>query len=183
MRESALAAVEQLGRAGAVVDDIRMDLDFNATFQAHRAIQLTEMAWWHRREGLVDRMDLYQRGTRDYIERGLAVRAVDYYDAIQVRRLARERMTARLDEVDILVSPTTSAPAPPLREQSTGQPAWQSPWSLTGFPSITLPIGLTADGLPTGIQLGAAPWQEARLLNIAAWVEKTLDARLPPPAI
>lgn len=183
MRQSTLAAVERLARAGAVVDDTRLDLDFDTTFRAHRAMQLSEMAWWHQREGLLERMDLYQRATREFLERGLAVSGVEYYDALQVRRGARARIAARLREVDILVSPTTSAPAPPLSEQSTGQPAWQSPWSLTGFPSITLPTGLTPDGLPTAIQLGAAEWQEAKLLSIAAWVEQALDVHLPPPRI
>jgi aspartyl-tRNA(Asn)/glutamyl-tRNA(Gln) amidotransferase subunit A len=146
-------------------------------------MQTSEMAWWHQGEGLTQRIDRYQRGTREFIEHGLTVRGVEYFDAVQVQRLARERIAARLRQVDVLVSPTASAVAPPLSEESTGQPAWQSPWSFTGFPSVSLPTGLSPDGLPTAIQLGLGPWQEARLLSIAAWVEQTLDVRLPPPRI
>ncbi len=182
MRQGTLAAIERLSRAGAVVDELHLPVDFDAMFEAHRSMQLSEMASWHKHAGLLDRMDLYQSRTREFLERGLTVSGVDYYDGERLRRATRAKFEARLREVDVLVSPTTSALAPPLSLSSTGEPAWQSPWSFIGFPSITLPTGQASNGLPTGIQLGAGAWQEAKLLRVAAWVEGALGVHLPAPA-
>jgi hypothetical protein len=48
------------------------------------------------------------------------------------------------------------------------------PFSLTGFPALALPSGVTADGLPTSVQLVAAPFDEARLLSLAADLQRQL---------
>jgi len=51
--------------------------------------------------------------------------------------------------------------------------------SLTGCPALSLPCGFTAQGLPVGLQLVAAPRDEGRLLNLAARLEAALDVRPP----
>jgi aspartyl-tRNA(Asn)/glutamyl-tRNA(Gln) amidotransferase subunit A len=183
MRRSALAALERLAKAGAAVDEVRLDVDFDATFKAHRAIQGPEMASWHKQEGLLAHMERYKSGTRAALERALSFSGVDYYDGKRLRQATREQLRGRLQEVDVLVSPTTSAPAPALSANSTGDPAWQSPWTLIGFPSITLPTGQTPTGLPTGLQLGGPAWQEAKLLGVARWAERALGVRMPVPTI
>ena len=58
---------------------------------------------------------------------------------------------------------------------------FQSPWSFTGFPSISIPVGLAGNGLPLGAQLASAPLQEARLLAAAHWAEQALGVELIPP--
>ncbi|MSQ23550.1 MAG: amidase [Chloroflexi bacterium] len=181
VREAALATVERLAKAGAIIDEVQMEVNFDETFEAHRAMQMSEMVWWHRREGLLDHMERYRERTADFLGRGTAVTGADYVGAGQVLEVTRSSFAERLQEVDVLVSPTTSGLAPPLTAGSTGDPAWQSPWSFVGFPSITLPTGFGPGHLPIGIQLGASPWQEAKLLRIAYWVERTLGVSLPTP--
>lgn len=49
--------------------------------------------------------------------------------------------------------------------------------SVTGSPAITVPVALTKqEGLPLGIQLAAAPMQEARLLAVAHVLERAVQA-------
>ena len=47
--------------------------------------------------------------------------------------------------------------------------------SLTGCPAISIPCGYSREGLPVGIQVVAKPYQERRLLQVAAWIENILD--------
>jgi aspartyl-tRNA(Asn)/glutamyl-tRNA(Gln) amidotransferase subunit A len=48
------------------------------------------------------------------------------------------------------------------------------PFSLTGHPAMTLPTGLAGNGLPIGVQLVGAYWDEATLLRVGAFVEAEL---------
>ena len=58
--------------------------------------------------------------------------------------------------------------------ESTGDASFNSPWSLCGFPSMTVPSGLMAEGLPVGLQLVAGPFGEGGLLEAAGWCEEVL---------
>ena len=57
----------------------------------------------------------------------------------------------------------------------SGDSSLQAPWSQIGLPAISLPSGLSSDGLPIGTQLAAAWFDEERLLAVARWVEDRLD--------
>ena len=84
---------------------------------------------------------------------------------------------ALLAEVDAIVSPTAAetafafdTPAPP------GQADLTAPANFAGAPALSLPMGLSSDGLPMALQLMTAPGAEARLLALAAAVEAQLPA-------
>ena len=72
--------------------------------------------------------------------------------------------------------PVTSTTAP-RGLSSTGSSVFNQPWSVAGFPAISLPTGLDAKGLPFGVQMAAQPYDEEGLLNVAAWCEKILAFR------
>jgi amidase len=93
----------------------------------------------------------------------------------------------------ILALPTTILPPFDIRQryptEAGGQRFstyfdWAAPTlciSLTGCPALSLPCGLTPDGLPVGLQLVAAPRDEARLLAFARELEERLDLQPRPP--
>ena len=56
----------------------------------------------------------------------------------------------------------------------TGSPAFNAPWSLTGLPSITVPMGLAPNKLPLGLQLIGTPYNEWNILEVAGWCEEKL---------
>jgi Asp-tRNA(Asn)/Glu-tRNA(Gln) amidotransferase A subunit family amidase len=88
-------------------------------------------------------------------------------------------MARSLAHVDALLLPTATDVAP--TRETTGDTSLQAPFSLVGFPSLSLPSGLLQpEGLPLAIQLVAPAWQEAKLLGIGHWCESQL-ARLPAP--
>ncbi|HUQ42292.1 MAG TPA: amidase [Candidatus Limnocylindrales bacterium] len=80
---------------------------------------------------------------------------------------------------DAILTPPTTGEAP--LADSTGDPRFCSRWSLTGAPAITIPTGLGPNGLPLGLQLVAAPGDDARLLSAAVWVEAILPSPGSPP--
>ncbi|HYN16904.1 MAG TPA: amidase family protein [Actinomycetes bacterium] len=97
-----------------------------------------------------------------------------------------ERVLARyrswFEDYDVLLTPTLAAP--PLRVGAyqgkglartlfglTAYMPFCPPLNLVGFPAASVPAGTSADGLPLGIQLAAAPGGEALLLSLARQFE------------
>ena len=87
-------------------------------------------------------------------------------------------MEEMLEELDCLLMPTASDVAPD--PSSTGENWYQGVWSLFGFPSISLPSGLSRERLPLAVQLVASPFREDTLLSAAAWAETVLGP-MPSP--
>ena len=66
---------------------------------------------------------------------------------------------------------------------STGDPVMNGPWTLTNFPTMTLPHALSTDGLPIGVQLTGPPLQELALLEIAKQIEAIVNFSARPHLI
>ena len=97
-----------------------------------------------------------------------------------------------LSGVDALVTPTTPLPAARIGEDAETDLGGKKvntfftfikdcdPVSVAGFPAISVPAGLTAAGLPVGVQLVGRPWEERRLLGIAYAYEQGTGHARPP---
>ena len=104
-----------------------------------------------------------------------------YLHAQRLRRRLSAETHIALAGLDALLLPTASNVAPD--PSTTGDPAFQAPWSLLGLPSITLPSGLSDEGLPFAVQLVAARLAEPSLLRAARWCERTLAFDARPPGL
>ncbi len=97
---------------------------------------------------------------------------------------------------DLLLSPTVIEPAVPLDslwppadrpwalvDRMAAHMALVEPWNATGQPAISLPLGWSAEGLPVGVQLVAAPGREDVLLRVAAQLEQARPWHARRPAL
>lgn len=169
---------ELLGGAGAEVEETRLPESFKAVHAAHRIIMMTEAAAFHE-EAFQIRMGDYRPNLWGLVATGLLVPASTYLKAQRIRGLFIRETAAAMEGFDCLMTPAATVPAPKGLE-STGDPAFNSPWSLCGLPSITVPSGLTGDGLPLGIQLVGRPFDEGRVLRVARWCERTIGFGYEP---
>ena len=171
VRRITSGAVERLARAGAAVEDAKLPPSFAAVHAAAYLISRSDTASIHA-ERFASKADLYRPAIRAAIEMGMLIPGDLYVRSLRVRGQFRREMAPLLERFDVLLTPTTPTPAP--AGMATGDPSFQLPWSLSGLPSITVPCGLTASGLPLGIQLISALFTEPRLLSAAAWCEDVL---------
>ena len=170
-------AVNRLARAGAAVDEAKLPPTFRAVHAAAYLITRSDTASIHA-ERFAQKADLYRPAIRSAIEMGMLIPGDLYVRALRIRRQFRRELSPLLDRFDVLLTPTTPAPAP--EGMATGDPQFQVPWSLSGLPSITMPCGVTTSGLPLGIQLVSGTFTEATLLAAAAWCEDVLGQAAAP---
>ena len=121
----------------------------------------------------------YPPFVKERIEAGLQTTACDYVTAVRQRIDFQRVLFEIIRGLDGVLTPTAPSTAP-KGLASTGSPVFCVPWSMSGFPSITLPSGMDRHRLPLAIQIGATPGQEKELLKMAAWIEKQLQFASEP---
>src|SRR5665213_567211 len=84
------------------------------------------------------------------------------------------KLSSLLASVTVLLTPTTGAPAP-AGQGSTGDWRFNIPFSASGHPAITLPCGMSNDGLPIGVQAVAAHAHEDRLFAVGKLFQRHSD--------
>lgn len=172
------ATADRLARAGARVTEIKLPASFSGIHDAARAVLEGEVATYHEARYRAHAAE-YRPRTRALIEAGLAQRAVTYVTAQRVRAQFRADAMSLLAGVDALLSPAAPSTAPQGLE-STGDPWFCAPWTTIGVPSISLPAGVEAEGLPHAIQLVGAGDAEDELLAVASWCEGVLGLGAAP---
>jgi aspartyl-tRNA(Asn)/glutamyl-tRNA(Gln) amidotransferase subunit A len=129
----------------------------------------------------------------------MTISAVDYIQAMRVRKPARLAMDKLLGQYDALIGPTSASVAAsvhgtfagrgdpgPGRPSESGAPrtvALTGPGNVIGVPAISVPNGFGQHGLPTGMQFMGSAWSEDVLIDIAVAYQKRTDWHKRHPAI
>ena len=175
----ALEAVERVAQAFNVKDYVILP-------EAHRAraaafvITACEGANLHFNQ-LRSRPDDFDPATRDRFLAGTMIPASWYIQAQRFRRWFRQRVREVFQNVDVILAPTTPCPAPLIGQKTMildGEEIlvrphlglFTQPLSFIGLPIISVPIQ-RPNSLPLGVQLIAAPYNEALILRVAAVLE------------
>ncbi len=172
-------AERALRRAGAPLKELALPAGFAEVLARHRVVMAVEAAQFHEPR-LRRHPEDYGPNIRSLLEEGLATPAPEYARTKEHQARLKEEVLAGFEGVDALLTPATRGPAPDA--STTGDPAFNSPWSYTGFPTVSIPAGWSTGGLPLAIQLVGPPWAEAELLAAAEWCEQALgvEVRTPP---
>jgi Asp-tRNA(Asn)/Glu-tRNA(Gln) amidotransferase A subunit family amidase len=147
---------------------------------AHRLVMAVEAATYHEKR-LARHPDDYPPRIRELIEEGIASRGTAYSMALgfqdELQRVASS-MLGRGNRRVIAVTPAAASFAPPA--DTTGNPIFNTPWSFTRLPTISIPVGWSGDGLPCAIQLIGDHGEEADLFAVAAWCQETIGFERRP---
>ncbi len=170
---------ERLRARGAQIVDVALPAGFAEVIERHRVVMAVEGAAFHG-ERLRRHPDDYGPCIRGLLEEGLACPAPEYARCKAHQGQLRRDMLGCLEGVDALLTPATIGPAPDAG--TTGDPAFNSPWSYVGYPTVSFPAGKSPEGLPLCVQLAGRPWGEGELFAAAAWCEDTLETNLGEPS-
>jgi aspartyl-tRNA(Asn)/glutamyl-tRNA(Gln) amidotransferase subunit A len=176
VRQKTEDAIAFFERNGAVTRLVELP-DMSLILQAQGVIIRSEAYAIHT-ELLREHGDTYDPEVKERLLEGVSIPAHEYIHALQKRIELQQAMEQTLQSVDLLLTPTlpilpvkidertvslagNSHPVRPLLTRLT------SPTNLTGHPSLTIPIGLSAAGLPIGIQLIGRQYSESVLYRAA----------------
>ena len=110
------------------------------------------------------------------LDQGRSVSPEAYAHARTERDNYRRWFDELLGRFDAIVTVPSPGEAPE-GYANTGDAVFNSLWTQTGMPAVTLPSGFGPRGLPLGTQLVGAWRQDERVLQVAAWAEATLGFR------
>ncbi len=155
------------------------------------------------REPGADIIDLYEKTrakgfgaeVRRRLMIGTYVLSAGYYDAYYVRAqkirtlIRRDFEAVFADGVDAILTPATPSPAFGIGEKGSADPVemylndvFTVTVNMAGLPGLVAPAGLSADGLPLGLQVIGRPFDEETLFTLGHAIEQSLDGvRWPQP--
>jgi aspartyl-tRNA(Asn)/glutamyl-tRNA(Gln) amidotransferase subunit A len=183
--------LQRLAAQGARVDEVSIPpLEIGALI--NNIVTSVEALEYHQ-AWLAERRALYGADCRLQLEAGMMVPATAYVRAQRGRARILAAVLKALDAHDVLVSPgaaaTATAAADFARDPKAAADAgyrdmlrFTQPFDATGQPALTVPTGLTSDGLPAAIQIVGRPFDEAMLFRVGAAVEAARGA-MPPASI
>ena len=193
-------AVEALQECGASIEEISLPhteyaiATYYIIAPAEASANLARydgVRYGYRAEDTDELIEMYKktrsRGFGEEVKRrimlGTYALSSGYYDAYylkgqKARTLIKSDFDRAFETVDVIVTPTSPTTAFKVGER-TADPLQMylsdvltTPSSLAGLPGISIPCGLTKGGLPIGLQMLAAPFEEGKILNAAYTFEQ-----------
>ncbi len=136
----------------------------------HRSLEISNLESLYKNS----RTEGFGAEARRRIMLGTFVLSADYYDAYftkaqKARKLIKEATEKILSEYDFIIIPTTPTTAFKLGEHSKSPievymaDLFTVQASISGLPAISIPVGKDDDGMPIGLQIISAAFQEAKL--------------------
>ncbi|MBA3584657.1 MAG: Asp-tRNA(Asn)/Glu-tRNA(Gln) amidotransferase subunit GatA [Gemmatimonadetes bacterium] len=186
-------ALKTFESLGASVVDVEIQ-NIHGNISAQLTVEACEPSAYHAR-WLRERPEDYGEDVRLLLELGEMHLATHYIQAQRYRGLLRREFLEAFKSVDVFVCPTLPFTATKVGEmevviedgaaedmlgaimQFTGVP------SLTGLPSLAVPCGFDAEGLPVGMQVIGRPFDEATLFRIGAAYQRATDFHEQAPPL
>ena len=183
-----MAAARVLERLGAKLVDVRV-AGVEETQRQMTVMIYADACAFHAKR-LDQGRHMFDGQTYDRMLTGRGFSAIDYAEAAAAKRAWKASLATLFRDIDILLSPAVPTRIPPVEDdrsllEATRDAAKNTYCGAFGeLPGLSLPCGFTSDGLPTGLQLEAAWWQEPLLLQAGQAFQNATDwhRRRPPAA-
>ncbi len=154
-------------------------------------VQMPEALSFHSRY-LEERGDLYGQDFRAGLALGQCILAEHYVRAKRFMAVYRQQTNAVLQDVDVMVTPTTPIIAPKIGTVSVNTEGLEEAagnaitrfttfFNMTGHPAITVPAGMHSQGLPMGVQVVGRYFRENDIFKVAAAIEGDDRFSVPVP--
>ena len=166
-------AVDALSSAGARIETLAAP-ELSDAARLNGLMTTADAAAFHR-ERMESAPEDFGQDVLARLQRGASYGATDYADARRQQTILRRTFSSWFVEhggmFDAVVLPTTPCAAPRIAGLDAVATApvltrLTAPFNFTGLPAMSVPCGVTPEGLPVGVQIVGAPWAERRVLHV-----------------
>jgi Asp-tRNA(Asn)/Glu-tRNA(Gln) amidotransferase A subunit family amidase len=192
VRDLVVKAIAQLGELGAAVSHVDIPLIAQSA-AISTAVTYGDVSGVHR-EGIDNRLKEYDYNIQLRLLAGAILPAQAHQKAVRLRHMLRQQIFDALEQVDVLVMPTSSIPASPIPEKAGveskeafmemlgGRRSFTAPFNLASVPALSINCGFTSDDLPVGLQIAGKPFAESMVFRVAHAYEQATNwnTRRPP---
>jgi len=171
-------ALELLRTLVSDISEVELDIPTDRTLQ-------TAESYAYHAEFVSRSPELYQAETLRRIRKGAEIGSAEVEQRRRELKQIRSEVHKVFENVDLLITPTTPVPAPAIDELKQNPDLLRPremlllrntrPANVWGLPSISVPCGFTAAGLPIGLQIIGPHWREDRVLRLAYAYEQASD--------
>jgi aspartyl-tRNA(Asn)/glutamyl-tRNA(Gln) amidotransferase subunit A len=180
--DAAVLKMEELGARVTEVKTVPL-----ARFQACNRIIMGAESYAIHQNWLRERPQDYGEITRQRLLYGAMYSASDYVNALRLRTKYAADFHALFNDVDVVVTASAHDPACRIDDHEAcefiyGRQA-RAPFNVTGSPALAVPAGFSAEGLPLGIQIVGAPYNEAMVYRVGAAYEAATEWTRQHPAL
>ena len=181
-------AAEGLRDMGATVEQIEFDVsDGRDPYQTWRSAWMVGQQF-----ARLSFLEQFGENLKGNIKAGLNVTALDLAKAEQTRQQVFHRFRELLDQYDLLITPAAPVRPYPVTmnfpNEINGRAFdnyvdWIAPAfliTLVSLPAGSVPAGISSAGLPVGLQIVAARFEEPKILSIAKLIQQMKPVGFPP---
>lgn len=197
-------AISALEKSGAAIKKVKLG-SVDAALAVYYVISSAEAAsnlarfdgvkYGKRAAGYRDIAELYTKSRTEFfgdevkrrIMIGNYVLSSGYYDAYylkasKIRTVIKREFDAALGSCDAVLCPTAPTVAPRIGAQVDPAATYLSdvytvPVNIAGLPAVSVPVGVSSDGMPIGLQAIGGAFDDGKLLDIASAIEKISEVR------
>ncbi|MFQ6029047.1 MAG: amidase [Dehalococcoidia bacterium] len=183
--EAVIKAIAVLGELGAPIEEVSLPLIVHSAAMSSAIIMADSVAV--HRETMREHLSEYDHNNQVRLLAGSILPSKAYHKALRLRHMLRRQILEALDQVDVLVMPTSSIPASLIPERAginskqevidgyAGRRSFTSPFNLASTPALSVPCGFTSNNLPIGLQIAGKPFDETTVFQVAHAYEQSQD--------
>ena len=193
VRDGVVKAISVLGELGANVEEVSISLIADSA-PISAAVTAVDAVNVHQ-EGIRDHLDQYDHNIQIRLLTGSIMPAQAHQKAVRLREMLRRQIMEALENVDVLVMPTSSIPASLLPTKAgvnskeevlegfAGRRGFTAPFNLASLPALSVGCGFTPGNLPIGLQIAGKPFDESTVFRVAHAYQQATDWHLRRPPV
>ncbi len=147
-------------------------------------ILLVEAVTYHG-ELLAEQPESFSGAIRDRLRAGQQIEATAYARALERRKFVERRFEAAIEHFDAFVVPTSTATAEPIDSDGKTPLKFRNTgvFNNTHQPATSVPNGFDADGMPTGLMVATARFDDTMALRVAHAYQQATDFHMRRPQL
>ena len=185
-------AIGVLSELGASVEEVSLPITADYAAASGNTITWSEAAQVH--ASWKDRLKEYTVGVQQKVLVGSVISSTMYHKAQLLRRQIQDEISRVMKDVDVLVGPTSAAPAGQIQASVAAggdagalrmatQRSFTRPQNLTGQPAVSVPCGFSSQGLPVGLQISGRLFEDDLVLKVAHAYEQATEWHKKHPEV